>query len=433
MPTGLFEILVIFALILVNGLFSMAEIAVVSARQNRLQQRALQGDDKAQLALKLAQDPARFLSTVQIGITLIGVLTSVFGGARIANNLETYLARLPVLAPYSAAISVALVALLITYFTLVLGELAPKRLALYRPEAIARSVAEPMQVLSRLAAPFVRLLSLSTALVLRLVGARPSEEPLVTDGDVQALLQQGAQVGIFEPAEEEMVAGIFRLSDRRVGSLMTPRADIVWLNLDDPLEVNQRKIGERVYARFPVAHGSLDDWIGIIQAKDLLSQLLKNQPLDLIANMVQPLVVPESMLALKVLEMFKQSGIHMAVVIDEFGALQGILTIFDLLEAIVGDIPEQGEPLDELAVRREDGTWLLDGRLPVDDFKEIFQIEQLPDENRGYYQTMAGFALAQLGRIPKAADHFTWKDMDFEIVDMDGFRIDKVIVRQSDH
>ena len=428
MPGPLLEILIIFLLILVNGLLAMSEIAIVSARQNRLKARAQEGDEKAEIAVKLAQNPTSFLSTVQIGITLVGVLTSVFGGARIAGDLAVYIAKVPVLAPYSEAIALAIVVLVITYFTLVLGELAPKRLALYRPEAIARSVAKPMQTLSRLTSPLVRLLSVSTSLVLRVLGAKPSDEPPVTDEDVKALLQQGAQAGVFEEAEEDMVAGIFRLSDLRVGSLMTPRTDITWIDLEDPLEVNKEKITRRIYSRLPVAHGSLDEWIGIVQVKDLFSQLLNGESLDFMSNLIQPLVVPESTLALKVLGMFKESGVHMALVLDEFGTLQGIVTIFDLLEAIVGDIPEQDETEEDMAVQREDGSWLLDGRLPVDEFKEIFGIDDLPEQGRGYYQTLAGFIITYLGRIPKSADKFDWNHLNFEIVDMDGFRIDKVLV-----
>jgi putative hemolysin len=431
MPTWIAEIVVIFLLIILNGLLSMSEIAIVSARQNRLEQRANQGDDHARLALKLARDPNSFLSTVQIGITLVGVLTSVFGGARIAGHLAVYLDQIPHLAPYSKSISLGLIVLLITYFTLVLGELAPKRLALDKPEDIASSVAIPMHRFSRLAAPLVRFLSISTDLILRLVHARPSDEPPVTDDDVKALLGEGAKAGVFEESEEDMVAGIFRLSDLRIGRLMTPRSEIAWIDLEDLVEVNQQKIASNVYARFPVARGSLDDWIGIIQTKNLLSQLLNHQPLDLMSDVTIPLVVPESMLALKVLEKFKETGIHIALVIDEFGTLQGLVTIFDIVEAIVGNIPVIGEPADNVIVQREDGSWLVDGKISIDEFKDIFKTDHLPDEERGYYQTLAGFIITYLGRIPKAADHFEYEGIYFEIIDMDGFRIDKVLVVQN--
>jgi putative hemolysin len=428
MPTWVWEVLFILLLILLNGLLAMAEIAIVSARQNRLEQRANRGDESARLALKLARDPNSFLSTVQIGITLVGVLTGVFGGASIARYLAGYISQIQPLAPYSEAISLGFVVLIITYFTLLLGELVPKRLALNRPEAIARSVASPMHQFSRIAAPIVRFLSASTDLTLRLLRTRPSDEPLVTDEDVKALLQQGAKAGIFEEAEEDMVAGIFRLSDLRVGSLMTPRSQITWIDLDDPLELNQRKITQSVYARFPVARGNLDDWIGIVQSKDLLSQLLSDQKLDLMDNLITPVVVPESRLALKVLESFKERGVHIALIIDEYGMLQGLVTIFDILEAIVGDIPQLGEAAKEEAVQCEDGSWLLDGKLLIEDFKDIFHCDNLPAETSGYYQTLAGFIITYLGHIPKAAEGFEWEGMQFVIVDMDGFRIDKVMV-----
>ena len=436
MPGWVMEILIIFALILINGVLAMAEIAIVSARQNRLQQRANQGDERSAAALKLAQDPTGFLSTVQIGITLVGVLTSVFGGARIANHISLFLAQffgnsLPGLVPYSDAIGLGFVVLLITYFTLVLGELAPKRVGLGYPERIARSVAIPMQFMARVMAPIVSILRGSTSLVLKIFGFKPSTEPQVTDEDVKALLQLGAQEGVFEASEEDMVAGIFRLSDLRVGSLMTPRSEITWIDIEDPMEVNQQKIATSLHARFPVGRGSLDEWIGIVQTKDLLSQMLSGQPLDLLANLIEPLVVPENILALKVLELFKEGGVHTALVVDEFGTLQGLVTIFDILEAIVGDIPVRGEPVDALAIQREDGSWLLDGRLSIEDFKEIFKLETLPDESRGYYQTLAGFVITMIGRIPKAADHFDYKALRFEVIDMDGFRIDKVIVQPS--
>lgn len=428
MPTWILELLIILLLILFNGLLSMAEIAIVSSRQNRLQQRADQGDERSGIALKLSQNPNSFLSTVQVGITLVGVLTGVFGGARIASNLAGLFNQIPALVPYSQALALGIVVLIITYFTLVLGELAPKRLALNRPEAIARSVAVFIQGFARLTSPIVRFLSASTDLVLRIIGASPSDEPAVTDEDVKALLQIGAQAGIFEAAEEDMVSGILHLSDLRVGSLMTPRSEIAWIDLEDSLEINQLKIAESRYARFPVARGSLDDWIGIVQSKDLLAQLLSGKPLDLMANLLQPLVVPESMLALRVLELYKSSGVHSALVIDEFGTLQGLVTIFDILEAIVGDIPVKGEPVEAMVTRREDGSWLLDGRLPIQEFKEIFKLEQLPEESRGYYQTIAGFVITFTGHIPKAAEQFEWAGLRIEVLDMDGFRVDKVLV-----
>lgn len=428
MPDWVTELIVIFALILLNGVLSMAEIAIVVARKNRLDQRARDGDPRARSALGLKENSTLFLSTVQIGITLIGVITSVFGGARIAGNLSAWLSGFPVLAPYSEAISLGLIVVIITYFTLVLGELAPKQIGLMHPESISLRLAGVMLALSRIFSPLVRLLSASTGALLRLFRIKPSSEPPVTEDEVKAMIQEGTQAGVFEESEQDMVAGIFRLSDLRVGQLMTPRSEIVWLDLEDSLEMNSLKILESKYGRFPVGRGGLDDWVGIVQSKDLLNQALKGEPVDLEARLIQPLVVPESMLALKVMDMFQDSGIHIALVIDEFGVLQGMVTIFDILEAIVGDIPVLGEPVEAGAIQREDGTWLLDGMLTVDDFKEIFRLGSLPDEARGYFQTLAGFVINYLGRIPSAGEQFDWSNLHFEIVDMDGLRVDKILV-----
>jgi putative hemolysin len=285
-----------------------------------------------------------------------------------------------------------------------------------------------MQALSRIFSPLVRILGASTGAMLRLLRIKPSIAPPVTEDEVKAMIQEGTQAGIFEASEQDMVSGIFRLSDLRVGSLMTPRSEIVWLDLEDPLEVNSRKILESKYGRFPVGRGGLDDWIGIVQSKDLLNQALNGEPIDLETRLIRPLVVPESMLALKVLDMFQDSGVHIALAIDEFGVLQGLVTIFDILEAIVGDIPVLGEPVEAGAVQREDGSWLLDGMLPVDEFKEIFHLPGLPDEARGYYQTVAGFVINYVGRIPSAGDRFEWGGIRFEIMDMDGLRVDKILV-----
>jgi putative hemolysin len=406
----------------------MAEIALVSARKTRLQQLRNQGDIKAGLALDLATHPADFLSTVQIGITLVGILAGAFGGATIAESISAYLGAIPWLAPYSEAIGIFLVVLLITYFSLVLGELVPKRVGLNNPERIAASAAAPMRFLSLIASPLVRFLGWSTDLVLRIFGYKPVLEAPVTEEEIKVLIDQGRRAGIFAEAEQDMVEAIFRLGDRSVGKLMTPRTDIVWLDLDDAPDEIRRKIIESDHGRYPVARGSLDNLVGIVQAKELLERALSGQVLDLQATMLQPMVVPESMPALNVLELFRQSRVHTAMVIDEFGGLQGLVTIFDILESIVGDFPSAGEVVEPEVVQREDGSWLVDGRLPVDEFKELFQLSILPDESRGYYKTLGGFVMSYLGHIPTAADNFDWADLHFEVMDMDGLRVDKVLV-----
>ena len=422
------EILIILALILINGLLAMSEIAVVSARKSRLQQLSNQGNAKARAALDLANHPADFLSTVQIGITLVGILAGAFGGATIAENIAAGLASIPLLAPYSEAIGVFLVVLVITYFSLVLGELVPKRLGLSNAERIAASAAAPMRSLSRLTSPLVRVLGWSTELVLKIFGYKPAAEAPVSEEEIKVLIDQGRRAGVFAEAEQDMVEAVFRLGDRSVGTLMTPRTEIVWLDLDDLLDVTRRKIIDSDHGRYPVARGSLDNLVGIVQAKDLLERAISGQTLDLQASMLQPLIVPESMPALRVLELFRQSRVHTALVIDEFGGLQGLVTIFDILESIVGDIPDEGELVEPEIVQREDGSWLVDGRLPVDELKELFRLPSLPDESRGYYQTLGGFVMSYLGRIPTAADSFDWSGLHFEVMDMDGYRVDKVLI-----
>ena len=422
------EVIFILILILANGILAMAEIAVISARKARLQQRADGGDEKARAALNLANDPTDFLSTVQIGITLVGVLAGAFGGATIAAQISDWVTGFPPLAPYSAAIGVGVVVLLITYFSLVLGELVPKRLALNNPERIATLMAAPMLLLSRLTSPLVRLLSISSNLVLRLLGAKPSDEPPVTEEEIKVMIEQGTQAGVFAEAEQDMVQAVFRLADRRVGTLMTPRTDVVWLDLDDTLEENHRKLIGSAHSRFPVAQGSLDYVVGVVLAKDLLSSCITGKTLDLREVLLSPMFVPESMPALHVLEQFRESRIHTALVIDEYGGFQGLVTLFDILESIVGEIPDFGDISELEVTQREDGTWLVDGMLPVDELKEIFHLSTLPGEERGYYQTVGGFMMTFLGRIPVASDHFVWSGLRFEVVDMDGLRVDKILI-----
>lgn len=421
-----FQIMFIILLTFANGIFSMSEIAIVSARKARLQQWINEGNTKARVALDLANSPNRLLSTVQIGITLIGILAGVLGGATITEELSAYLNSIPLLAPYRDTIALGAVVLSITYLTLVIGELAPKRLALHNAEKIACTVAAPMSILSRIASPAVYLLSISTDSALRVLGIKPVVEPPVTEEEINILIEQGMKAGTFEEAERDMVEHVFRLGDLRVGALMTPRTEIVWLNIDDSPEEIQLKIADSGRSRFPVGQGSLDNILGIVQVKDMLSRNMACKPIDLRASLRRPLFVPESTHALKVLELFKQSGIHISLVVDEYGSIQGLVTLNDILEEIVGDIPSVEELEEPLAVQREDGSWLLDGMLPISDFKEIFSIKELPGE--GIYQTLGGFVLLQVGRIPAVGNHFEWDGLRFEVVDMDKNRIDKVLV-----
>ncbi|NDJ22900.1 DUF21 domain-containing protein [Nostoc sp. B(2019)] len=428
MSSTTLEILIVLVLIIANGIFSMSEMAVVSARKVRLQQLANQGDAKARAALKLAESPNQFLSTVQVGITLIGILTGAFGGATIANRLVVYVRLVPFLAPYSEPLSFGIVVLIITYLSLIVGELVPKRLALNNPERIAAIVAIPMRALAAIASPMVYLLSASTDMVLRVLGITPSTEPQVTEEEIKILIEQGTEAGTFEEAEQDMVERVFRLGDRPVSYLMTPRPDIVWLDLDDSPEENRHKMVDSAYSRYPVCQGGLDNVLGIIPVTDLLARSFRGEPLDLTVGLRQPVFVPESTRGLKVLELFKQTITHMAVVVDEYGVIQGLVTLNDIMSEIVGDVPSTDGQDQPQAVQREDGSWLLDGMLPVEEFLELFGMEEWESEERGSYQTLGGFVITHLGRIPTAADHFEWQGMRVEVMDMDGNRVDKVLV-----
>lgn len=423
------EIIAILLLILANGLFAMSEMAVVSARKARLEQWAEEGNGRARAALALSQAPNRFLSTVQIGITLVGILSGAFGGATLAERLGAQLSRVPWIGDSGPAVALVLVVLLITYLSLVFGELVPKRLALNNPERIAVGVAVPMRVLAAITAPVAHVLALSTEGVFRLLGIQPSTEPPVTEEELKVMLQQGTEAGIFEEAEQDMVENVFRLNDRRVSAVMTPHPDIVWLDVNEPPAELRRKIIASAYSRFPVCRGDLDNLLGIVRTKDLLARALNDQPLDLLNCLRSPLFVPEGMPASKVLQLFRNSKTHIALVIDEYGSIQGLVTLKDLLEAIVGEItPGIAFDNEPEVVQREDGSWLVDGMLPIDEFKELFDLEMLPDEERSGYQTLGGFVMSQLGRIPQAGDHFEWQTLHFEVMDMDERRVDKVLV-----
>jgi len=428
---GVVEAVVIGLLILANGLFSMSEFAIVSARRHRLQALAEEGDPGAAAALDLAAEPNRFLSTIQIGITVIGVLSGAYGGAAFASLLAEWIARVPSLAPYAPSLGLALVVVLITYLTLVIGEIVPKRLALDRPEPIAARIARPMRLLSIVAAPFVRVLSASTELVLRLIGVREQTVPIVTEEEVRMMLEEGTSAGVFDEEEQELVDRVFRLSDRRVASLMTPRHEIVGIDLDDPLEENLARMREAGHSYFPVFRGDLDHIEGMVSVRALWAETAGGRgPIEIGRVLFEPLYLPESLPALKVMEQFRAAATHVALVTDEYGSVEGLLTLHDLLEAIVGTLPDEGET-EPGAVQREDGTWLVDGLLPVAEFRERFGLPPLPGEDRGYYQTLGGFVMMHLERTPATGDRFTWDGHGFEVVDMDGNRVDKVLFTPS--
>jgi putative hemolysin len=423
------ELVIILLLIFANAIFVMAELAVVSARKARLQNRAENGDENARAALGLAESPNRFLSTVQVGITLIGTLTGALGGAALADPLAEALVDVPYIGTYANAVAVAVIVASVSYLTLVLGELVPKRLALSNPEGIASAIARPMIFLSKVTRPIVALLSVSTEAVLRIMRTRSSDEPAVTPEEITVMMEQGELSGIFEEAETEIVESVFRLGDLRAGALMTPRPDIDWLDLNDPLEVNLRVILDSPHNHFPAAENSLDEVTGILRAKDLLGQLRQGEAV--LTELIQPAqFVPESMPAFEVLEVLKSAAGNLALVIDEYGGVIGLITLFDVMEAMVGDISLQGEQVQPEAVLREDGSWLVEGMMRIDEFKDLIDIDELPGEDRAGYQTVGGFVMAQIGNVPTVGEKFECCGWRFEVMDMDGLRVDKILAEK---
>jgi putative hemolysin len=422
------DIFLILSLIVLNGLFAMSEIAVISARKARLHQRADEGHAGARAALELANEPGNFLSTIQVGITAVGVLTGAIGEAAMAGALSEQIAVIPALAPYSQGIALSLIVLGLTYLSVVIGELVPKRIALHGPENIASLVARPMQCLARLAYPVVKLLSASSDLVLKLLRVRPVPEPPVTQEEIQVLMEQGAEAGVFEETEQTLVSNILRLDQKKAAAIMTPRMDIFFLDIEEPFEENRRKIVANAHSRIPVCKGGLDHILGVLQSKDLLARSLSGQTPDLTASLRAPLYLPETISPIQMLETFKKTRNHLAFIVDEYGELQGLVTLHDVLEAIAGDIPTVEMAEEPLAVQRADGSWLIDGTLSVDKFRELFELEALPKEDAGNYHTVGGFVMMELGRVPAVTDRFEQSGLRFEVIDMDRNRVDKVLV-----
>lgn len=420
------EIALLFALILLNGVFAMSEIALVTARKARLQRLVDEGDSAAIAAVKLGEDPTRFLSTIQIGITSIGVLNGIVGEAALAPPLAQWLVTMGMQNPYASYAGTGLVVVLITYFSIVLGELVPKRLGQTNPEAVARLVAKPINFLAVATKPFVRLLSGSTNTLLRLLGIKEKTGSHVTEDEIHAVLAEGTSAGVIESHEHTMVRNVFLLDDREIGSLMVPRGDVVVLDTTLPFEENLKRIDSSDHARFPVVEGSMDKIFGIVNARQLLSQVAHGGVPDLKHNMQAPLYVPETLTGMELLDNFRSSDVHMACVIDEYGEVQGIVTLKDLVEAITGEFQPRN-PETSWAVQREDGSWLLDGHIPVPELKDRLGLNSVPEEERGRYHTLSGMMMLLTGRLPKIADTTRWQDWKFEIVDMDGKIIDKVL------
>ncbi len=422
------EIVILLMLFVVNGLFSMSEIAVVSARRARLQHLANEGNHRAATALALAREPSNFLSTIQVGITFVGIFSGAFGEATLSRELAQTLAAVPSLAPYSDALALTIVVVAIAYFSLIIGELVPKRLALQNPEMIASLTAAPMRLLSKIAYPIVALLSHSTDLVLRMLGAAKSRQSPVSEDEIRVLMEQGARAGVFEQYEKRLVQNVLLLDERSIVAEMTPRLDVVFIDLNEPLEGNLRKIVDSGHSRFPVCRGGPEHIVGVILAKDILARQVAGEPVDLAACMLEPLYVPETLTCIRMLETFKTSNLHIALVVDEYGDFQGLVTLNDILEAIVGDLSASGEGDGQMIVERTTGSWLIDGMLDTIDLKELLGVSELPGEDDNVYHTLGGMMMIQIGRIPQPADAFEWGGYRFEVVDMDGPRVDKVLV-----
>lgn len=422
------EFVLILLLIIANGVFAMSEIAIVSSRKARLERMADEGSSGARTALGLVKDPTPFLSSVQVGITLIGIVTGAYGGATLSKPLAEYLHAWSVLSPYADTISMTLVVAIITYLSLIVGELVPKRIALNNPESLAVIIAIPMRLFSKATSPVVTILSTSTKLALQLLRIKQSDEPPVTEEEIKILIAEGTAYGTFEHAEKELVERVFHFGDLRVSTLMTPRTQIDWLDLNRDDSYNMSVLNESTHSWLPVAKGSLDELVGIVKAREVFSKHCSTGQLGLNANTQEPLIVPEGMQSFRLLDLFRQSGRHVAVVMDEFGGMAGLVTVHDILEQLVGDLPQEDEEDEPQIIQREDGSWLIDGLLPIEAFKERFGIEELSEEDSEQYHTLGGFVTTHLGTIPKATDSFEWKGLRIEIVDMDRARVDKLLV-----
>lgn len=422
------EILVVFALVLLNGFFAMSEMALVSSKPSELRRRADLGDHRARIALDLLADPSRLLSAVQIGITLVGIVAGAYSGATLSGHVaEKLVAAFPFLADWSTQISMVLVVSAITYLSLVVGELVPKRLALHHSEAIAIRVAPIMRVISRGGGPLVGLLRHSTDGLLRLLGQRPNDARSVTEEEVRALIAEGALAGVIEPVEKEMMDRVMRLADRPAASVMTPRPDIEWIDVAAPIEDIRNQLAASPRSRLLAARGEIDEVVGVLDTRLILDQLLaagQFAPLDAIRE--APVVHEETSVP-RLLETFKQTGAAMVVVLDEYGGVEGVVTMTDILEAIAGELPSANPAEAPDSVRREDGSWLFDGGIAVEEIESLTGLSRMRDE--GDFNTLAGFVLARLAHLPTIGEHFSWNGWRFEVVDMDGRRIDRILAQ----
>jgi putative hemolysin len=431
MTQMILEIGIVLLLLAANGVFAMTEMAIVAARKARLRQWALAGNGRAQAALELADSPNRFLSTVQIGITLVGILAGAFGGATIAGEIAAALSEVPVIGPYGEAVGLGIVVLAISYVSLVLGELVPKRIGLSNPEGISMAVAKPMQALSAFASPVIKFLGFSTDSLLRVLGVRPQAEAVVTEDEVKVLMQEGLRAGAFQKVESEIVESVLNLDQLPVQEIMTPRPKVIWLNRDDPHEAIWHKIVVSGHSFFPVYEGNRDNVVGVVSVKAIYANLAAGLGVKLKDLMVPPLLVPATQKVLQLVETFKKSGKHLALVADEFGSIVGLVTLNDVMEAIVGDFPSQNERAKPAVTRRPDGSLLIDAMIEIEKVEEALPGFSTDDSAARDYQTLAGFLVKQFGRLPKEGETLERQGYVFEILDMDRHRVDKVLVVPS--
>jgi putative hemolysin len=420
------EFAVLPLLILLNALFAMSEVALLTARKARLQKLVDDGDRSAAAALAMGENPNRFMSTIQIGITSIGILNGIVGEAAFAQPLSLWLIRFGVPANYAAMLATALVVIIVTYVSIVIGELVPKRLGQINPETVARFVARPMSWLALVSRPFVKLLSASTDLVLKLLGVDPASVSTVTEEEIHAMLAEGSDAGVIEQNEHTMVRNVFRLDERQISSLMVPRSDVVYLDIEESVEENLAKVAETDHSRFPVCRGGLDDVIGFVHTKQLLAQSLRGQSIDFTQHLQEILYVPETLTGMELLENIRNSNTQIALVLDEYGEVQGLITLQDLLEAITGEFASPGDE-NSWALQRDDGSWLLDGLIPIPELKDRLALRTVPEEEKARYQALSGMLMLVLGRMPQTGDTIVWENWKLEVVDMDGKRIDKVL------
>ncbi len=423
------QFLILLLLLALNGLFAMAELAVVSSRRIRLKQMADAGSKGARAALKLLEEPTRFLSAVQIGITLIGVLAGVYSGANFAEPLASWISSWMPWPESADTVAYVVVVMGVTYLSLIIGELVPKRWALSHPESFAAALAPPMQQLARVSAPLVWLLQRSTELVLRLLRIHRTTRHAITEEEVRAMIAEGTREGVFHLEEHRMIEGVLKLADRNVRSVMVPRGDVVWLDVEDSRDTIWKLVKGSGHSRFLVCRGEVDELVGVVRMTELVEWAGEADGSDLARRAEAPLVVQETTTVLRLLELFREAAVHLAVVVDEHGSIEGIVTATDVLTAIAGELPDVGDVDTPEAVRRPDDSWLLDGRLPIDEAERLLKRGDLASGDD--YTTIAGFALAQLGRLPVTAETFEWKDLRFEVVDMDGKRIDKLLVQRN--